>query len=555
MKKIDEKIFVPIVVTALIAFITLFVLIFLSLTIWKRSLSISASQVDNTQQIILNWEVSGDIDSLEIQVSHQDDLVYYRKIKNKKEIQKGTATVDAFYGKQTVKIKINNKFFSTSKIKTVALTTSEYVIAPITATMPVTLFSLSLKEITKDYSIPTFVWFKRGDVWDYDKLPNNVYPVPVATKEQIKDGANQKVMYKKTSSWIKELYELNKESYFNLYYNDYYAYGWLDATIANGIPKENYEVTLLSDGVASFAYFNEHFDNPDAKVNYAIMKKEYNALKLEIAKRGYYKENSDKFTIDALALREYAYVMAKEEDNLNWWVTRINGTMANNNKEIYEELENTSSVLVKDLKTMFETLTEDEQNSLKKLFNFSNNVFEKASNYNKKIMVILGTWTEEEYEFSAYVNAVRKYYGDEYIYYYKGHPKNPTNQVKDRDKLLESLDLIDLDATIPFELFLFFNEDIYISGYMSTTFISVSPEKCCSLFHQSKDEFSEVYKDNLDFFITNSNLEKYENIIDEDSYVLEFNNNSYYDIAVYNYEKDTLIFYKLVSGTYEEVER
>lgn len=379
MKKIDEKIFVPIVVTALIAFITLFVLIFLSLTIWKRSLSITASQVDNTQQIILNWEVSGDIDSLEIQVSHHEDLVYYRKIKNKNEIKKGTAIVDAFYGKQTVKVKINNKFFSTSKTKKVALTTSEYVIAPITSITPVTLFSLSLKEITKDYSIPTFIWFKDNDIWNYDELPNNIYLVPVASKEEINDGASQKVMYKKTSSWIKELYELNNESHFSLYYNDYHAYGWLDATIANGIPKENYDVTLLSDGETSFTYFNEHFDNPDAKVNYAIMKKEYNALKLEIAKKGYYKENSNKFTIDALSLREYVYVMAKEEDNINWWVTCINGTMANNNKEIYDELENTSSVLVKDLKTLFDNLEEDERSSLEKLFNFDNIIFEKSN--------------------------------------------------------------------------------------------------------------------------------------------------------------------------------
>lgn len=59
--------------------------------------------------------------------------------------------------------------------------------------------------------------------------------MPVAsTSELLNSGEG--TMYRKTSAYVKELYSMNKNSKFNFYYNDYFAFGALQATIANGIP-------------------------------------------------------------------------------------------------------------------------------------------------------------------------------------------------------------------------------------------------------------------------------------------------------------------------------
>ena len=69
---------------------------------------------------------------------------------------------------------------------------------------------------------------------------------------------------------------------------------------------------------------------------------------------------------------------------------------------------------------------------LKSLYKFSDTMFEKAEEEHKQVMVILGTWTETEQAdyFDNYVKAIKAYYGDNYVYYYKGHPKNPTDTVE-----------------------------------------------------------------------------------------------------------------------------
>ena len=104
---------------------------------------------------------------------------------------------------------------------------------------------------------------------------------------------------------MKELYKINPDSHFNFFYNDYYAYGWMQATIANGIPTENYDVTLLSDGSASLTYFNDLFtaDDADYTATYNQMKTEYETLKTQIASKKYYKENDEAFEIEAGKLR------------------------------------------------------------------------------------------------------------------------------------------------------------------------------------------------------------------------------------------------------------
>lgn len=376
--------------------------------------------------------------------------------------------------------------------------------------------------------------------------------------------SDEKVMYEKTSAYVKELYKLNPDSKFHLYYNDYFAYGWVQATIANGIPTENYDVVLLSDGTASFSYFNAHFDNADtAESEYKQMASQWATTKKQVAKQGKY-DTKSKTEIKAGPLREYAYVMTCEEPNVQWWLTRINGTLAVNNPDMYAKVEANPNIKVKDLNTLLQAIRNDEsensylnESSLKKLYNFSDDMFEKAAKNGKQIMVILGTWTSTENasNFDQYVRATMAHYGSGYEYYYKGHPKNPTNSEKGKLEKLTALGLTDIDSTIPAELIFFFNPEAFCSGYASTTFVSLAPEKCCAVFNQTMSGFNEAYKDNLDVFISKLSGNLGNITVGSDSYLLEFAHLDLYDIAIFDNKTNKIQYYKKSGDTYTEVAR
>lgn len=588
IKKVPIKVWLPLTLGGVIL-LGLLVFLLVYFCALKVDVKASAAQIDQSQAININWNASKQLDSIKVSVYHNNELVNVKYLNKVSQMASNKTEIEGFYGKMTVKVQFKKGIYSTTKTMKVNLSADEYNIAPITATMPVTLFTLSLDEITNKGAIPTFVWFKRSGAWDWTKLPQNVYEVPVATAEQFLNS-DQNIMYSSTSKWVKELYEINKNSKFNFYYNDYYAYGWMQATIANGIPAENYKVTLLSDGTASFNYFNKHLNNANYASNYEAMKTNYLKLKNEIASKKKYTESSKGFTIDANTLREYAFVMAKEEPNVEWWLTRANGTLGTyvvdsaTNKTVYSEFVQPtegSAIQVKDLKTLLVRIdprvntsnagkTDEEieamvadrwfkKADLKSLYKFSDTMFEKAEEEHKQVMVILGTWTETEQAdyFDNYVKAIKAYYGDNYVYYYKGHPKNPTDTVEGKRAHLESLGLIDIDSTIPAELIFFFNPEAFGSGYQSSTFLSVSAEKTCAIIKVRKDAFSQSYKDNVEVFMSTNTLNADKTGFEASTtcVLIEYNDTTRCDIAIYDTIANTIKYYKLNAGTsvYEEV--
>lgn len=587
-KKVPIKVWLPLTLGGVIL-LGLLVFLLVYFCALKVDVKASAAQIDQSQAININWNASKQLDSIKVSVYHNNELVNVKYLNKVSQMASNKTEIEGFYGKMTVKVQFKKGIYSTTKTMKVNLSADEYNIAPITATMPVTLFTLSLDEITNKGAIPTFVWFKRSGAWDWTKLPQNVYEVPVATAEQFLNS-DQNVMYSSTSKWVKELYEINKNSKFNFYYNDYYAYGWMQATIANGIPAENYKVTLLSDGTASFNYFNKNLNNANYASNYEAMKTNYLKLKNEIASKKKYTESSKGFTVDANTLREYAFVMAKEEPNVEWWLTRANGTLGTyvvdsaTNKTVYSEFVRPtegSAIQVKDLKTLLVKIdprvntsnagkTDEEieamvadrwfkKADLKSLYKFSDTMFEKAEEEHKQVMVILGTWTETEQAdyFDNYVKAIKAYYGDNYVYYYKGHPKNPTDTVEGKRAHLESLGLIDIDSTIPAELIFFFNPEAFGSGYQSSTFLSVSAEKTCAIIKVRKDAFSQSYKDNVEVFMSTNTLNADKTGFEASTtcVLIEYNDTTRCDIAIYDTIANTMKYYKLNAGTsvYEEV--
>ncbi len=557
MKTLSKKAWISIIVVCALIVAGLITFAIVYHTALRVDLKAKAAQQGESQTIDVTWDTSKPVDKVTVSVYHGNNLVNEVTMTKFEDVNAGQKAIEAYYGKMSVKVEVKKGIYTTSEKMNVNLSASEYNIAPITATMPVTQFSLSLPEVTDNGRIPTFVWFKRSGAWDWNSLPQNVHPIPVAAgSNEFLNSAEEK-MYKRTSAWVKELYEINKDSKFHFYYNDYFAYGWVQATYGNGIPAENYDVVLLSDGTASFEFFNQHFDNANADAEYAKMAKEWKTLKKQVAKAGKYNKRS-RFEIGADELREYAYVMATEESNVQWWLTRISGTLANNNPEFYNKVETNANVKVKNLGTLLANFTEDEgqymtTTSLKALYKFSDDMFEKAAKEDKKVMVILGSWTDTENEsyFEQYTKATIAYYGDEYVYYYKGHPRNPTNSVPGKLERLKSWGLIDIDSTIPAEMIFFFNPEAFCSGLASTTFVSLTDEQSCAIYNYKKDEFTESYKDKINVFMSKANASELGGglVPNDNCFLLEIEGDERYDIAIYNANKNSLKYYKYNTTT------
>ena len=193
-------------------------------------------------------------------------------------------------------------------------------------------------------------------------------------------------------------------------------------------------------------------------------------------------------------------------------------------------------------------------------------------------MVILGTNIEFEYNFELYVKALQKIHGDEYVYYYKGHPRYPSSFFEGRKDYLDALNLYELESTIPAELLFFFNPDAYCTGYQSTTYQSLNVEQVISVFNKtftsinaeieaSTANSSEIKlsyytkEDNqlkLDYVInlTPATDEKYGLLVTSDKCaVIEYANTTNYDISIYDLNTDSLKHYKYNNDThaYEEV--
>jgi len=442
-----------------------------------------------------------------------------------------TSVLKAFYPSRTAssyslsmdfknfgKFKLSIDFYSqgrrvkTEEIDTVGVIADEYNLAALSATFPVLYFTSSIWEINyKDSKpIPTVVYLERSGAYNWNNLPENVYALPYALEEEIKSTLTYHTLRPKMAAYIADLYELDPSSKFNLYISDDYGEVGVQMLYANGIPEDQFTITLLSDGVGSYNLFNAAFNTADATAKYNEMVAAWEDLKTAAT-------TVDSFSNDLFLnlpyrggqeysiLKYYTYIMANEEENIEWWLPRVDGTLVSPDATFLDTVKASPSIKLKNINTMLTgIISNGHERDFKRLYSFNNEMFEEAESQNKDVMLILGTRTSSESYFDDYVAFVKSYYGDDYAYYYKGHPATPTGMDPDKLTRLEALDLIDVESSIPAELILFFYPDIHFSGYPSTTYQSAQDsEKAHVLFNTTKaGSASYSYASLMDIYIS-----------------------------------------------------
>ena len=448
----------------------------------------------------------------------------------------------------------------------VSVTADHYNFAHLNATYPVLVFSLKLNEITNAGKTPTFISLERTDAYSWENLPQGAHYLPMITKTQA-TTSHFHAIRASIAEYIKELYTLNPDSKFTLYTVDNYPELILEFLVANQIPEENWNCVMLSDGAGTAGLLSSTFNVSDPDTKYNEMVIEWNNIKKLVWENGFsssiISENMAYASVDFQQLERYPYIIAKEQDNVEWIVNRLrageNLSAITSTEFVNGILETVTQVYTNNL---LAALTPEEATQFKDLYHFSDEMFAEARENNKKIMIILGTsWNGEKDSFYEYIRLTMEFYGDDYIYYYKGHPGYPTLAYPERKAMLDELSnegyvLYELDNAIAAEVILFFNPDVYLAGWQTSTFDSVeSQNMACALFAIKKDNQSQfTYGHLMDMFLTpiDEGSENYNSIILDSThtyFLIEFNNNSEYDNQIANYEKHEIAIFDSTTKT------
>lgn len=539
----------------------------------------SISQVDETTEAIIDFDniadlkASGIIDTIEVQASMSYDNIKTRQINKTQSvsnIQEDGYKVDFDdYGKfsTVVTLKKAGTVIKTTNAS-VGIKASEYNIAYLDASFPVVYFSLSIWDINQTAdgkTIPTIVSLGRPLAYNWDNLPEGVYGIPYETKENAQTlnaayfGTHIKSAY---AAYIKDLYEISPDAKFNLYINDITCSVIHDFIYSNKIPEGQYTIKMLSDGAASYSFINNAYATPDPEAKHKELINAWNNAKAFAYQNG---KNADGWGWHTHWDSMYAILDC--EPSAEWWVPRNNLFTSGDNNVFAQKI--SAAVTKVGVNNLLVSLTEkgpETVESFKKLYNFNDGYFNESIEQNKKSMVLLGTYVNNETGFEDYTKLTKLYYGDDYLYYYKGHPNTPTELYPSKVAQLEELGIKDIDSNVAAELILFFNPEISLSGYGSSTYNSTSDEMACGLFGMSKqaalsDQQSINYT-GMDWFTTPITSTSDKNIVDlcnmkHNNYLLELSDQiideNNYDIGIYDATLDKINFYQQTTSGYKLV--
>lgn len=380
------------------------------------------------------------------------------------------------YGLWTVELKyLCGKKIEKREKRTISVEAPEYNIVYLAATLPVIFFICFLWNITSRKT-PSIVGLERIHI-DYNKLPENVYPFPLASSRELNTAYHgftrqaQRLVY-----YIGTLFKINTEAVFHLYLCDHHAYYILPLMYANGIPEKNFKVHLLSDGTGSYDCIDYVFSHDDKNEKYFNMKKIWETSKKQAVDEGIQEWGRENFThygspyiaetsetknqVERFSTRfAYGYIAANIDDNVEW-VLHDPGRLRKKPKH----------AVAMDFKECLKIL-EVHRTEFCDMINLDKSIFDASTIKNKKIIMLLGT-NPETHEFRKYIEATMKYFGSDYDYYLKSHPGVVDDE--DRNKKLTEQGIKLLDSKIPTEIYMMLNPDIYLAGYLSSTFLSVS---------------------------------------------------------------------------------
>ena len=465
-------------------------------------------QIPNKPQFKLKFSSAKKIDALEITVA-------YRDINQKKNVVqldqydhlKGYVLVDANFGVNDVKVvAYSGEEFSNPVSKKVGLYADEYNIAPLVATVPVTIYSLSYPTYTNNYSIPTIFYLERGEAWDYSHLPENTYAIPLYTAEELKKNNNDQGDYTaRTAEYVKELHSLNGNSKFNFYLNDMWCEAWVAAVYPNGIPEDNITLKLLSDGTWSYSWFNGLFNTPTGLEKRTALTNLWATAKESMKANKDYKASY----LGGYAARDFVLAWLEDatlDGKVEWVINRIDTIQKAGDypeiKTLVDDLYAAGKIVRYNLGTLYNNLSEKDKATIKALYNISD-YFKASTDAGHTPVVTLGTSTAAETNIEEYLVISQDVLGGTYDLYYKGHPGYPTYDTDPKKAVFDKLGVDELPGALAAELFYYFcGDSVKYIGYGSSTFTNVGDDCSVMVWKERYESRNANYGDYMEYFVT-----------------------------------------------------
>ena len=388
---------------------------------------------------------------------------------------------------------------------TVGLSADEYNIFLGGATTDVLVESLNYFTGTAvNNEVPTIVSLARFKQYNWNALPENMYRNPLLTAEEnVSEAAGWAgVKVPAMAAYVKQLHELDGESKFNFYISDFQLGDLPKVIYSNNLAAEDYTLTLVTDGSATYSCFKHVYDNvEDAQAVHDQRVAEFQA----------YKDGTGKLS-ESINYYAYAILDVEAASSARWMVVRRStDTFGVQDKDFQAKVLADSRISNNYINSLLSNADKaGKSDEFKALYNFDDSEFTKAREEGKKLMMMLGTaWNlENTYPPLEYMQFVTAFYGDEFAYFYKGHPGNYESNSPENTALYKTINVGMLEPSIAAELFSFFNPDICVSGYESSYFQNTGEAtQDFALFRRTKDvAYAEgnvgVYADKMDLFIS-----------------------------------------------------
>ena len=419
-----------------------------------------------------------------------------------------------YYGKWQVEITDGDNNTTTEEVPIAA---SKYNIANLTSSVPSLLYTLKFLggEIEKTdqngQEIPSIITTSRPNQFDWDHLPEGMYANPFVDNSRIQIN-NLSPVYNGIFQYVSMLSEISPDATFNIWLNDCHFLQGLTpvlGTLADADDQGRVNYRFITDGGGvSYSMISESYPDSDYQDDHAAHTEMWNTIKAQL-------KNSETLSSD-LKNQSYkaVYAAVDSERDAKWFIIRKSAdTITPADENLQTKILNDDRVVSSYMNNLLTKVEEAGQaNTLKTLYKFEDQIITDILSRNKIPMLIIGSsrGLEATDPVKDYIPVIQELYGENYELVYKPHPGNVASTY-------DVAGIPVLDPGIAAELFSFFYPSVVMSGYASTTFLSLNEEQKGALIgvnkydaYNSEDRMYAVvkqYADGFDYFLSRNNGE------------------------------------------------
>lgn len=324
----------------------------------------------------------------------------------------------------------------------------------------------------------SYIWYERASTFNTNYLPTNAEVIS-------KIGDYNKGVITSVKNKIKWLKENEKNVHFNFFTDDLRVQFFIQIAKGLNLKDDEYNVTLFSDGTATYHYFNSMYNGENAVKNWYD-----NGARLNYLLENY---NVDNSIIDINQnMNEFRLMYnASELKNVKYVLGFLDEL--NTDSEIIREKIKSANFEEKKVFDLYDKLSKKKKEQFKLLLDYEeiNQILDKKD---KPYLVITGTSLQgENGRFEEAVKKINNEYKDEYNIVFKPHPAfsphtNEELKKLNREEFLNDLDIKILPAHFPIEILTFENKKVKIGGYPSSLYMNVRTSQIEFLITENVNE-------------------------------------------------------------------